>query len=501
MSQRFDSRLDLPVARSEAWAWHFRPGAFDRLAPPWQDLELVERYERLADGARLVFKLRKGPLALRWVARHEAVEPETRFVDVMERGPFASWRHEHRFEELAAGSDGEPRSRLVDDVRYRLPLAPLSSAVAGGFVHDDLERMFTYRRRTLLEDLALHARLRARRGAETKPLRVAVTGASGLIGRALCAVLSTGGHEVVRIVRGRPRGAVAPGVAATHEVGWTDGAFVGDLERLEGLDAFIDLAGENVAAGPWNARRKAAIRSSREGRVAQVVRALGALDAPPRVYACASAIGIYGDTGDRVVDAASSADASTDESIAASSFLADVARAWEQAALGAEAWAERVVRLRFGVVLSPAGGALAKMLPTQRLGLGAVPGSGRQLVSWIALDDAVAAVLHAVVSELEGPVDVVAPRPVPMAQLVREIGSVLRRPVPARIPSSLLRLGLGQMATETVLASTGVRPAGLLDDGFVFRHDDLDDALRHLLGRARSESPEVTAAVTAGGAA
>jgi hypothetical protein len=470
MNTSFERTLGLPVSADEAMAWHGRPGAFARLAPPWQRLETVRRNTGLTDGSERVFRIRQGPISLRWRARHEPIEAGRGFADVQVAGPFAHWRHEHVFED----GTRETGPRMVDRITYRLPLAPVSSALAGWKLESDLDALFAWRHHATFEDLALHARLGLEPGRT-----VAITGASGLIGRTLSALLTTGGHRVIPIVR-RPAG-------ADDEVGWLGDRF-DPPERLEGIDAFVDLAGENVAGGPWTRRRRRAIDESRGPRVEKVIEALGRLSTPPKTFLCASAIGIYGKTGpESPVDESAAVPGAPVPSTARGSFLADVVQRWESAALGAEELGSRVVMLRFGVVLSPRGGALSKMLLPFRAGLGAVPGSGRQAVSWVSADDAAAAVLHALAHEtLAGPVNVVAPGPVSQKELCRTLARVLGRPLLARIPQPVVRLGLGEMGEETLLADTAVVPGVLESSGFVHRDGELEGLLRRILGKASS---------------
>ncbi|MEL7060319.1 MAG: TIGR01777 family oxidoreductase [Acidobacteriota bacterium] len=453
---RFERSVQLPASVDDAFAWHTRRGAFDRMLPPWVNGRVIERYDRLENGARLVFEVKQGPMPIRWVALHEDVQPPNGFVDVQEKGPLSSWRHQHLFE--AAGDD---RSRLVDRIDYRLPFGPFGALAVAGRVRSELDRMFAYRHRTLREDLATYAATR-----DLPRQRVAVTGSTGLIGKSLVAMLRTQGHEVLRIVRRPP--------ATDDEVGWDESELLAP-ERLGALDAWIDLAGENIASGSWTDAKKEKIQDSRAGRVGRLVDAIERqLETPPRVWLGASAIGRYGDTGEQVVD---------DDGALGEGFLADVVRDWEAAHGEAKRFAERVVLLRTGVVLSPAGGALPKLL-MPGVGPLMVPGDGRQLVSWIGTDDVAAAYLTALLDEtFDGAYNLTAPGPVTMSTLVDALSRVVRRPVLAKVPETAIKVGLGEMARETVLASTGAAPRRLLDAGYQFRHETLDDTLRHALGR------------------
>ncbi|HEX2095486.1 MAG TPA: TIGR01777 family oxidoreductase [Longimicrobiaceae bacterium] len=303
--------------------------------------------------------------------------------------------------------------------------------------------------------------------AGASPPRVAVTGSTGLIGTALVPALPADGYRVVRLVRSRPE----PGGG---EVAWDPAAGTIDTAGLEGVDAVIHLAGENVGRR-WTAERRRRIRDSRARGTRLLAEALAGLARPPRVLVSASAIGYYGDRGDELLDEGTASGAG---------FLAEVVREWEASADPARERGIRVVHPRFGVVLTPQGGALQRILPPFRLGVGGRVGSGRQWMSWLTLDDVVEAVRFLLRTEgLSGPVNVAAPHPVTNEEFTRTLGRVLGRPTLFPVPAAALRLALGQMAEETVLASQRVVPRKLLDAGFAFRHPELEGALRAVLGR------------------
>jgi len=246
-----------------------------------------------------------------------------------------------------------------------------------------------------------------------------------------------------------------------------------DAAALEGLDAVVHLAGENIASGRWTAEKRRRIRESRVAGTKLLVRALAGLDRPPAVLVCASAVGFYGDCGARIVDETAPCGAG---------FLAGLCRDWEEAASAASEAGIRVVRLRIGLVLSAAGGALKKMLPLFRLGLGGRIGHGRQSMSWIALDDLVSLILHCIDEEsLAGPVNAVAPGAVTNREFTAALARVLRRPALLPAPAFLLRLALGGMAEELLLSSTRAVPAKALASGFTFRHPAVEEALRAVL--------------------
>jgi uncharacterized protein (TIGR01777 family) len=297
---------------------------------------------------------------------------------------------------------------------------------------------------------------------------VAVTGASGLVGRALVPFLTAAGHRVVTVSR-RPSG--------PDQIGWDPAAGVLDPSGLEGIDAVVHLAGEPIGVR-WTAARKRRIRASRVEGTRLLAETLARLPRRPQVLVSASGAGIYGNRGDATLTEDTPAEDAPPD------FLVEVARAWEAATEPARAAGIRVVHLRLGMVLSPAGGALERMLPLFRLGLGGPLGSGRQWVSWIAIDDVVGAAQHALLrADLAGPVNATAPEPVTSRVLATTLGRVLRRPALLPAPAPALRLVFGEMAGTALLGGQRALPTRLLASGYRFRFPSLEPALRAMLGR------------------
>lgn len=297
-------------------------------------------------------------------------------------------------------------------------------------------------------------------------MRVLVSGSSGLIGSALVKKLEEEGHEVGRLVRRQPKSA--------HEVRWDPGRLEIDREGLEGWGAVVHLAGENIAGGRWTAARKKRIRESRVLGTGLLSDALAGLTDPPTTYVCASAIGFYGNRGDEVL---------TEESPQGKGFLASVALAWEAAAQPAAQVGIRVVQPRIGIVLSPKGGVLGKMLLPFKLGLGGRLGSGKQWISWISLPDLIGVLMRALTDEnMSGPYNAVAPNPVTNAEFTRVLGKVLGRPTVLGVPEFALRLLMGtEMANDLALSSTRVDPTRLRAHHHEFLHPQLEPALRAVM--------------------
>jgi uncharacterized protein len=296
----------------------------------------------------------------------------------------------------------------------------------------------------------------------TSNRRVLISGASGLIGRALSTNLAASGLDVWRLSRRQ---------VSERQISWNPGKPV-DPELVSDFAAVIHLAGENIA-GIWTAAKKQRILESRVAGTRNLAEALAKAPQPPRVLIAASAIGYYGDRGDEVL---------TEHSGSGEGFLPEVCRQWEAAAQPAKDAGIRTVHIRAGLVLSKTGGALQKMLPAFRLGLGGRIGSGRQWWSWIHVDDLVGAVLHLLCSEsVAGPVNCVAPNPVTNREFTKTLGVVLHRPTIFPVPAFAARLALGRAADELLLASARVMPEALLKAGYRFQHTDVDAALSDIL--------------------
>lgn len=453
--------VDAPVDAVEAW--HRRPGALQRLLPPWEPARLAGGSAGTPEpGGRVELRFGRRPLSLPLVAERRPLDEGRGFRDVQVRGPFARWEHEGRFRPRAGGRE----TLLEDRVRFRLPGAPLSHRLLEGAVRRRLERAFRYRGRTVADDLRTHL---GRRSPGT--WRVAVTGSSGLVGTELVAFLRSGGHEVLRVVRGP--------AAGEDRIGWDPASGLLDPARAEGLDAVVHLAAEPLP-GIWTAGKKRAIARSRERGTRVLAESLASLSDPPELLISASAVGYYGDRGEETL---------SEDAGPGRGFLARVCRGWEAAARAAEEAGIRVVRMRLGVVLSGRGGALPVMLPAFRLGLGATLGSGRQWMSWVALDDVLDAI-HFVLDRgsLRGAVNVVAPGTARHGEFSSTLGRVLSRPVPFRVPAPLLRAAPGELVEEMLLASQRAAPEALTSAGFEFRHPALEGALRHQLGRFEKRS-------------
>lgn len=456
---QFVHESEIPFPVSEVFAWHMRPRALERLLPPWEDVRVVSREGGIDDGGLVRVRARRGPLKAELKVRHTAFERDRLFRDEQVSGPLQSWVHDHEFEARDSGS-----TLLRDRIEWKPPLGAAANVFTRGVIETELRRFFAFRGRRIAQDMARHAAYRGPR------LRVAVTGSSGLIGSALGDFLSTGGHEVLPIVRRKPR-------RERGEIYWDPMERRIEGQRLEGVDAVVHLAGESLSRGRWNPARKKAIWQSRIVGTRLLATALNRLRRPPSVFVSSSAIGYYGNRG---------AERLTEASRPGKGFLADLCREWESEAAKAGRCGARIVQLRTGLVLSPAGGALGTMLLPFKMGIGGRLGTGRQYVSWIDHDDLVALVFHAITNaSLRGPVNATAPHPVPNATFTTILGRVLRRPTLLPVPSLAVKGAFGEMGTALLLEGARVVPAAAARNGFRFDFEGLEESLVHQLGASR----------------
>ncbi len=446
----FVQRSEMPVSSDELFAWHERPGAFERLNPPFDPVEIEERTGGLEVGARVVIRAKVGPVAQRWIAEHTAYEKGRLFRDEMRSGPFSQWVHTHTFQPLTRES-----SVLQDEIVYALPMGAMGNLFGGGFAKGKLDAAFRYRHGITKADLERHARFSA-----APRLTIAVTGASGLLASSLIPFLTTGGHTVRPVKR---RGETL------------------DPAAIDGADVVIHLAGAGVADERWTPERKRLLVDSRVAYTRQLVEAMRTAKQKPKVLISGSAVGIYGDRGDEVLTESSKVG---DRGPAGAAFLAGLCIDWEAEARAAEPLGTRVVLLRTGVVMTANGGALAKLLTPFKAGAGGPTGPGTQWMSWISSEDLIGAIHHVVMTDsVTGVVNAVAPNPVTSKGFAQALGHVLSRPSIAPLPAFALKAMFGEMAEATILAGAKVMPDALLRSGFQFLHPQLEDALRFTLGR------------------
>ncbi|GAA1171558.1 TIGR01777 family oxidoreductase [Nesterenkonia xinjiangensis] len=516
---RFDHETYLPFARDDVFAWYTRRGALTRLHPPFAGEVLAEPEDGPVNGAESQITLNLPGLfgasataaaglagsvlpfsprsRLAWHSRHEDFRPGHGFTDVMISGPMHSWRHEREFLDQGQGTLLRETITYQHPAESRLP-GPLRRRIQNS-LEQELHRVFTFRAHQTAQDLAFHqshgrlaSQQRERRShldveddaCADGPQVVAVSGASGMIGTQVCALLGGAGIEVRRLVR-RDLSRTEAGESETGvgEIAWDPDSGQLDEQALADVDVVINLAGRPLASR-FTDEHKRRVRSSRVDGTTLLAETLAHLEETSprgRALISGSAIGWYGATAQDRVGAAGQL---TESMPSGTDFLAEVCRAWESAARRAETSGVRVATIRTGLVQSPSGGALQQMLPLFAVGVGG-PLGGPQMQSWISLDDIAGLIVHlALTPSARGPVNGVAPAPVTARAYARCLGAVLRRPSALPTPSFGPKLLLGaQGSRELVMADQNASAEKALDLGYAFRHPTLEEALRHVLGR------------------
>jgi uncharacterized protein (TIGR01777 family) len=445
----FTWKSTIPLPVSEVFAWHTRPGAFERLNPPWRPVRVIQAPRSLQPGSAVAISLPGiGPLRIPWRLQHTEYRENEEFCDEQVTGPFVSWRHRHRFL-----GDITATTTMLDEISYTLPWYGRPFAY---LFTRELQRLFSFRHKRLADDLSLHARWK-----NEQRQTILVAGASGFIGKALCAFLSTAGHTVRTLVR-RP-------AQNETERPWDPNRGVLDPTAFHGVDVVINLAGEPLL-GRWSVAKKQAILESRISTSALFAHTIQGLSQPPRVAIMASAIGVYGDTREIVAD---------ENSLCGEDFLATVCKRWEEASSPIATTSCRLVHLRIGTVLSPYGGALKQLLPIFRFGLGGTIGRGARAMSWISMEDLLGIIEHCIyTNRLSGPVNAVSPKVVTNREFTKTLGHVLHRPTLAPVPPVVLRALYGEVADAILLTNSRIAPTKLQESNYTYLYDSLASALQ-----------------------
>ena len=438
----FQNDCRVPFSRDAVVKWYSSSGAFLRLAPSFDRIQAPGLAPGVSDGLVASFHLGVGPLEFEWRSVHQ-VEPNGDFTDEMLKGPFAKWKHHHQFI-----TDGEG-TRLLDQVHWEGPFLPLFSPFFKGEVNGSLKRNFNYRLRRLIHDLSRHQKFK-----NQPRLKIGITGPTGVIGTALSAFLSTGGHEVYHFVRRQPK--------HEREIYWNPKTQEIDTDKVRNLDAVIHLAGENVAGKRWSPEFKKEVLDSRVLGPRLIAKTLASLTEKKRHFISASAIGIY-----------------------SGGFLGEVCEAWEKATESAQNNTNvKVTIARIGVVLTSKGGALKELTLPTLLGAGGKMGPGTQPISWISQDDVISALYELLMNPdaNEAVYDLVSPNPIEQQDLSRTLARVLKRPHLFTIPAFVIKAVFGQMGEEVLLSGQAVVPKGLQSLGFHYEFSELEDVLKFELG-------------------
>ena len=468
----FSSTLKVNHSVERLFSWHENPGAYERLTPPFEPVTVKYRKGSI-DGGEVHIKLPFIPLI--WVAKHHSYKKNVQFMEDQASGPFVgplpfwngSWHHEHLFDKVDEGN-----SLLTDDIAYDFPMDPFGSIFGGWYTTKRLKQMFAYRRHVTKHDLDSQAKYNG------KPLDIAVTGGSGLVGSGLMPYLTTAGHKVENIVRGRPK---------KGQLSWDISK--GTISSLEGKDAVVHLAGEPInkpLAGkipiPWTKWKRKEILDSRVKGTKLVAEHLASLNKKPKVLVCASAIGYYGDNGESLL---------SEDAEKGSDYFSHVVSEWEAAAKPAIDAGIRVVFLRLAPIMSPLGGALQVLSLPAMLGSSPPVAGGKQWWSWVSVDDAVGSIYHSIITDsLSGAVNVASPNPVRQGEWAATLakvywGKLAKLATLIPVPGFVLKTFLGEFGDVLALSSIKVDSSKLIDSGYDFRFNDLEDCFRHLLGKRK----------------
>lgn len=461
---KFTHKKQYEASKQELWNWYNSPGAFRRIMPEWEGIKPVQ-VGSLKDGEETIFKVSIGPIKRKWIARHHSVVENETFSDRMMKGPFGKWNHQHSF--VGSGNNTE----IQDTIDWKLPLHILTGWTAAITVIPRMNQMFRYRSEKVANDLTQIKKTR-----DLPRQRVLVSGSTGMIGLQLCAFLEAAGHEVHRLLRIDSK--LPADINSENVIRWNDKT--GDVIKgdMNGFDSVIHLAGAGIGDKRWSPKRKDIIRNSRVIPTTNLSKILAGLDQPPKAFLSGSAIGYYGDQGTTLVDESSSK---------GDGFLSNICSEWEQASSVAEEAGIRVSHLRSGIVISPLGGALAKLLLPTKMGGGGPVGGGRQIQSWISLDDEIYAIHHLMMQDTsQGAYNLTSPNSVSQKVFAKKLGRVLRRPAFMPLPKFALQLMFGEMGKVLIIEGQDVKPTRLQESGFVFTYSDLENCLRNCLGRVKN---------------
>jgi uncharacterized protein (TIGR01777 family) len=460
----YESSFDAPV--DDLFNWHETAGAFERLNPAYEPVQLISHTGGIKDGA--IVKIKILPplylpsfLGIKWTLTHKNYIKNNQFEDHQLVGPFAKWQHRHLFKPI-----GHNRSILTDDIQFSLPLGYLSEPLLGWFFKSKLNKLFAYRHRITKCDLEVISKYK---NCFETPQRILVSGASGLVGKSLVGFLKLAGHQVFKLSRVK--------TDDPDSIFWDPYSRIIDTNKLSNIDHFIHLAGENVGQR-WTKKIKNKILSSRIDTTKFLVDVIKSLSSKPKSFICASASGFYG------INQLSPQDENCQKG---SGFLSDVVKEWEDATIPLKQIGVRVCNPRISVILSPEGGALYKLLPAFLLGVGGPIGLGKNFMSCISKDDLIYAIYHLIATpNIEGPVNMALPEPAPTnKQFSNILAKTLKRPCIFAVPPFVLKLVFGEMAQQTILSSTNLSVKKLIDSGFEFKYPTLSSVFKFNLGTTK----------------
>ena len=450
----------IPATNKDAFDYHAREGALERLVPPWSILTVTGHEGDIRDGAISTFKVSLGPIGFKWMAAHFGYLQDQQFQDKMIKGPFQSWIHTHSFIPDEIG-----HCIMEDKIAYSPRFGKLGPILLNNTIQNSLNQLFHYRHRILSNDINLW-----KIAGRNKGQKILITGSHGLIGSSLIPLLTAAGeHKITRLARPPSN----RNNTNSHSIVWDPSDDKVNVKELEGFDVVVHLAGENIF-GRWTDSKKQRILESRIKSTRLLCDSLIKLANPPSTLICASAIGFYGNRGDEVLD---------EESKPGSGFLSDVCQKWEESTETARDAGIRVVNTRFGVVLTPKGGILQKLLAPSRLGLSFRLGDSNRYISWVSIEDVIGSIFYSIInSSIRGPVNVVSPNPVTSLEFSKTLARIVKSKIMLPISQKLARMMFGELEDALISSSALVVPNKLSSAGYRFVNPKVEDTLRLLVG-------------------
>lgn len=464
----FIKSTKIPATNKDAFDYHAREGALERLVPPWSILTVTSHEGDIRDGAISTFNVSLGLIGFKWTAVHFGHLQDRQFQDKMVKGPFQSWIHTHSFIPDEIG-----HCIMEDKIAYSPLFGKLGPILLNNTIQNNLNQLFHYRHRILSNDINLW-----KIAGRSKGQKILITGSHGLIGSSLIPLLTAAGeHKITRLARPLSN----HNNTNSHSIVWDPSDDKVNVKELEGFDVVVHLAGENIF-GRWTDSKKQRILESRIKSTRLLCDSLIKLANPPSTLICASATGFYGNQGNEVL---------TEGSKPGFGFLSDVCRKWEESTETARDAGIRVVNTRFGVVLTPKGGMLQKLLALSRFGLVLRLGDENQHISWVSIEDVIGSIFYSIInSSIRGPVNVVSPNPVTNLEFSKTLARIVKSKIMLPISQKLARMMLGELADAMITSSALVVPNKLSSAGYRFVNPDLEDTLRLLLGRQQIISQE-----------
>ena len=431
-------------------------------------MDIIEQKGGINNDDISIFQIKLGPITFKWVAKHFGYIHNRQFQDKMIKGPFKKWVHTHSF------IPQDPNQCIIEDkIDYMPRFGKIGSKIIQKRIQNYLNQLFLYRSRILVNDTILE------KMTQEKGKSILITGSHGLIGSSLIPLLTNiGRHKITCLVRkvNNNNMSLRPGTKKEDKksIFWYPEYDKLDHHELEGFDIIIHLAGENIF-GRWTDIKKQRIFDSRVGSTKLLSKSLTKLSNPPSLLICASAIGYYGDRPNEYL---------TEESIPGKGFLSEVCQKWENATKDASEIGIRVVNTRFGVVLTPKGGILQKLLSPFKLGLGITIGDKDQYISWVSIEDVIKSIFYSITNtSIKGPVNVVSPKPVTNLEFSDTLKKIYNPKLSVSINQNIPKLIFGEMSKEVLSTNTNVIPKKLVSTGYKFFNAELEDSLRFLLGK------------------